>query len=214
MFENDTVELHGNRRRIKVVSVRRNDKVAPGEVAVNDVSRRTLGIKSGDRILVKKCDVGPLQKADIAVVKESIEGLRHDTASLMQHVLVPYFREARRILGKGDLFKYPLGGREIEFRVNKISPFPVPGQKKRKIKHGYVVPGTGTQNTMVNLIEKPISRDDIEEDLSAIGYADIGGLGDQLQTIRETIELPIRHPKLFSTIGVKPPKGLFPPSVW
>jgi transitional endoplasmic reticulum ATPase len=50
--------------------------------------------------------------------------------------------------------------------------------------------------------------EDGEGDLNRIGYADIGGLGEQLTQIRELIELPIRHPKLFTTIGVRPPKGV------
>lgn len=30
----------------------------------------------------------------------------------------------------------------------------------------------------------------------------------QLAKIREMIELPLRHPQLFKTLGVKPPKGV------
>jgi ATP-dependent 26S proteasome regulatory subunit len=30
----------------------------------------------------------------------------------------------------------------------------------------------------------------------------------QLAMIREMIELPLRHPTLFKTLGVKPPKGV------
>ena len=41
-----------------------------------------------------------------------------------------------------------------------------------------------------------------------IGYDDVGGVRKQLAQIRELVELPLRHPQLFKTIGVKPPKGI------
>jgi transitional endoplasmic reticulum ATPase len=41
-----------------------------------------------------------------------------------------------------------------------------------------------------------------------IGYDDVGGVRKQLAKIREMIELPLRHPQLFKTLGVKPPKGV------
>lgn len=39
-----------------------------------------------------------------------------------------------------------------------------------------------------------------------VGYDDVGGVRKQLAQIRELVELPLRHPQLFKTIGVKPPK--------
>ena len=41
-----------------------------------------------------------------------------------------------------------------------------------------------------------------------IGYDDIGGCRKQMAQIREMIELPLRHPTLFKTLGVKPPRGV------
>ncbi|MEC7280392.1 MAG: AAA family ATPase, partial [Candidatus Thermoplasmatota archaeon] len=41
-----------------------------------------------------------------------------------------------------------------------------------------------------------------------ITYEDIGGIGQQLQKIREMIELPLKHPELFRRLGIDPPKGV------
>jgi transitional endoplasmic reticulum ATPase len=41
-----------------------------------------------------------------------------------------------------------------------------------------------------------------------LSYEDVGGLGSQLQRIREIIELPLRHPQLFERLGIDPPKGV------
>ena len=47
----------------------------------------------------------------------------------------------------------------------------------------------------------------MNEDPGKVDFSDIGGLGDQLRILRETIELPITNPELFKRVGIKPPKG-------
>uniref|UniRef100_A0A673HE44 non-chaperonin molecular chaperone ATPase n=1 Tax=Sinocyclocheilus rhinocerous TaxID=307959 RepID=A0A673HE44_9TELE len=56
----------------------------------------------------------------------------------------------------------------------------------------------------------PGEQDEAEEggEGSKVTYSMIGGLGGQLQVIRETIELPLKHPELFRNYGIPPPRGL------
>jgi transitional endoplasmic reticulum ATPase len=42
----------------------------------------------------------------------------------------------------------------------------------------------------------------------AIAFEDIGGLGPELERIREMVELPLRRPELFARLGITPPKGI------
>jgi transitional endoplasmic reticulum ATPase len=44
---------------------------------------------------------------------------------------------------------------------------------------------------------------------SKVSYEDIGGLGNQVQRIREMIELPMKYPEVFERLGIDPPKGVF-----
>jgi transitional endoplasmic reticulum ATPase len=62
-----------------------------------------------------------------------------------------------------------------------------------------------TKNTTIEFSEKPAAG---FEGLKRISYEDIGGLKDELQRLRETIELPMRHPELFQKLGIEPPKGV------
>lgn len=39
-------------------------------------------------------------------------------------------------------------------------------------------------------------------------YADIGGLEEQIQEIKESVELPLTHPEFYEEMGIKPPKGV------
>ena len=62
-----------------------------------------------------------------------------------------------------------------------------------------------TENTLFKLgnITKP-------KDLSIprITYDELGGLKNEVQKIREMVELPMRHPEIFDKIGVEAPKGV------
>merc|ERR1712066_809106 len=39
-------------------------------------------------------------------------------------------------------------------------------------------------------------------------YSDIGGLEEQIQEMKEAVELPLTHPELYEDVGIKPPKGV------
>lgn len=56
-----------------------------------------------------------------------------------------------------------------------------------------------------------IEHEDEKEMVSArqkVTYEDIGGLHKEIQRIREMIELPLKHPKIFEVLGIDPPKGV------
>jgi len=41
-----------------------------------------------------------------------------------------------------------------------------------------------------------------------ITYADIGGLDEQMQEVRETVEMPLESPEMFEQVGIQPPSGV------
>lgn len=51
-------------------------------------------------------------------------------------------------------------------------------------------------------------EDLVLEEVPDIDYGDIGGLGPQIEAIRDAVELPFLHPDLFREHGLKPPKGV------
>jgi transitional endoplasmic reticulum ATPase len=62
-----------------------------------------------------------------------------------------------------------------------------------------------TKNTTIEFSDKPAAG---FEGVKRFSYEDIGGLKDEMRRLRETIELPLRHPELFRKLGIEPPKGL------
>lgn len=57
-------------------------------------------------------------------------------------------------------------------------------------------------------IAKSEVEDLVLEEVPDINYEDIGGLGDQINTIKDAVELPFLHPELFKEYDLKPPKGI------
>lgn len=48
----------------------------------------------------------------------------------------------------------------------------------------------------------------LQEDPGKVDYSSIGGLSEQIRELRESIELPLMNPELFTRVGIKPPKGV------
>jgi proteasome-associated ATPase len=57
-------------------------------------------------------------------------------------------------------------------------------------------------------LPKPEVEELILEEVPDISYRDIGGLGDQIEQIRDAVELPFLHADLFAEHQLKPPKGI------
>ena len=57
-------------------------------------------------------------------------------------------------------------------------------------------------------IAKSEVEDLVLEEVPDINYEDIGGLGPQIEMIRDAVELPFLHPELFHEYELKPPKGI------
>ena len=49
---------------------------------------------------------------------------------------------------------------------------------------------------------------EVIDSIPDISYDDVGGLEEQIQEIRETVELPLKKPELFKKIGIEPPRGV------
>ncbi|MFX1233237.1 MAG: proteasome-activating nucleotidase [Promethearchaeota archaeon] len=55
----------------------------------------------------------------------------------------------------------------------------------------------------------PIIRGmELVDTIPDVSYNDIGGLDDQIQEVRETVELPLLKPELFEKVGIDPPRGV------
>merc|ERR1719194_257203 len=190
LFRGDTVLLKGKRRKDTVCIVLADDACEPGKIRMNKCIRKNLKVRLGDVVSVHQCpDVKYGKRVRILPIDDTIEGI---TGNLFDVFLKPYFLEAYRPVRKNDLFLVRGGMRAVEFKVVETDP----------AEYCIVAP-----DTVIHCEGEPIKRED-EEKMDDVGYDDIGGVKKQLGQIRELVELPLRHPALFKTLGVKPPRGI------
>src|SRR5690625_667775 len=95
-------------------------------------------------------------------------------------------------------------GRSDDERVLRLS-----GKlKEDKIRVGDAL----TADVRTGFVYEKIHRSEVEElmleEVPDVTYTDIGGLRDQIEQIRDAVELPFLHPHLYREHGLKPPKGL------
>jgi len=191
LFRGDTVLVKGKKRKDTVLIVLADDTCDEAKVRVNKVVRSNLRVRLGDVVTVHPCpDIKYGARIHVLPIDDTIEGL---TGNLFDTYLKPYFLEAYRPVRKGDLFLVRGGMRAVEFKVVECDPSP----------YCIVAP-----DTVIHTEGDAIKREDEEASLTEIGYDDIGGIRKQLAQIRELVELPLRHPQLFKSIGIKPPRGI------
>ena len=190
LFRGDTVLLKGKKGRETVCIVIADDTCDDTCIRMNKVVRKNLRVRLGDVVTVSQCSEVPYGKRiHVLPIDDTIEGV---SGNLFDVYLKPYFLEAYRPVKKGDVFLVRQAMHAVEFKVVETDP----------AEYCIVAP-----ETTIHCEGDPIRRED-EEKLDEVGYDDIGGLGRQLAQIREMIELPLRHPTLFKTLGVKPPRGV------
>ena len=87
----------------------------------------------------------------------------------------------------------------------------------RKVKNEKLTPGMRValnQRTFAIMEVLPMKLDpfvkgmEVIDSIPDISYEDVGGLEEQLQEVRETVELPLKRPDLFKKVGIEPPKGV------
>jgi len=192
LYRGDAILIKGKKHKstVCVVMDDADEGADEGKIKINKVVRRNLRVHIGDQVTItphKQIKYG--NRIHVLPFADTVQALSGD---LFEIFLKPYFLEAYRPVKKGDTFTCRGAMRVVEFKVVEVDP-----DDSCIVAPDTVIHNEGT----------PIVRDD-EEKLDEIGYDDVGGCRRQLVQIREMVELPIRHPEVFSNIGIKPPRGI------
>ena len=153
-------------------------------IRIDSSLRRNLNASLDDIVEIRKIEASLAERITFAGLEESII-LR--TPQQITQIL------ENRVVTKGDIISFNAMGRRIDFVVIDYHP-------KAEAVRIYL-------DTKITISEK--THKEFEElERRKVTYEDIGGLEEEIQKIREMIELPIRHPELFKRIGIDPPKGV------
>lgn len=151
-----------------------------GVIRIDGLGRSNSGVAIGDSATITKVKAVPAEK----VVLTPLEAVPPLDERYLADALdnVP--------LVKGDKVMVPYFGGRLTFQV--ISTVPVP------------IPVIVTGKTIFTIASSDVALKGIPQ----VTYEDIGGLKDEIQKIREMIELPLRHPEIFEKLGIEAPKGV------
>jgi transitional endoplasmic reticulum ATPase len=182
----DVVEIKGKRRSTAAIVMPAHQQDEGLDfVRVDGRIRQNLGIGIGDRVFVTKADVKDADKVILAPPPNQRTPISPDFAEYAKNKLDD------KPLVRGDVVPIPMFGYVFNFIVAQTTP------------HGVVRVGRSTE---VVVRSEPISESMVR--IGDVHYEDIGGLKNEIQKIREMVELPIRYPELFERLGIEPPKGV------
>ncbi len=187
----DIIEVSGERKTAAIVWRCRPEDANLGVIRIDGIIRKNAGVSLGDRVDIKKVETQPCQRLVLSPVMAKQQKVRFGPG-------IEGF--ARRGLNKrpvvaGDRIFIP--GMTL---FAEALPFAIVSTKPKGIVQ--VLPDT-------DIVIKEDAVDEEEQgDVQTISYEDIGGLGEQLQKVREMIELPLKHPILFRRLGIDPPRGV------
>lgn len=146
--------------------------------------RRNLGASIDDIVRIRKIEAKIADTVIFAGLEEAV--ILRNSQQLASKL-------ENRVITKNDILSFYAYGRRVDLVVVDYSP------RSDAVRISI--------DTKIELSEKSHKElKEIEE--SRVTYEDIGGLEEEIQKIREMIELPIRHPELFKRIGINPPKGV------
>ncbi|MBD3203557.1 CDC48 family AAA ATPase [Candidatus Woesearchaeota archaeon] len=207
----DIIEIQGERKTVGIA-----DRAYPGDIGLKIIRmdgliRRNAKSGIGELVTIRKADIKEAKKVVIAPQKKGIV-IRANPVIFKQGLL-------GRAVVKGDIVS--LGG--TRSRKSTMSHNPLFEEVFSMIDESLMGFGLGdlkfivinadpnqaviiTEQTKVEF--NPEAKEGPDEKLLEVTYEDIGGLEEEVTKIREMVELPLKHPELFETLGIEPPKGV------
>ncbi len=210
--EGDFVELEGS-RKVGAIAIRSY----PSDAGINVIRmdglvRRNAGAGVGDVVKIRKADVKEAKSVTLAPAQKNVFVQIHPSL-IKQNI---YYRPVsqgdiivpspvvRRTDSTPTIFQEFFGFdfEEFFFSPTGETRFIVTSTNPK----GIVRIGEITELEILPQLPKGFELE--KRKIPTVTYEDVGGIHNAIEKIREMIELPLRHPELFSRLGIEPPKGV------
>jgi transitional endoplasmic reticulum ATPase len=178
----DVIEISGKKKSYALLWSSQPDDYGKKLIRIDGYTRNNIGTGIDDAVTIRKVTVKKGAQVILAPTEElSIVGLEEHLPELLEG----------RVITKGDILTLNIMGRRIGFAVIDISPSDGPSLIDSRTEF------------VIGAVPKSAAKG-----VPRISYEDIGGLKNEVQKVREMIELPLRHPEIFERIGIEAPKGV------
>ena len=177
----DVIEIKGKRTSSAVVWPADEDEKNPDCVNIDGQTRKNIGLTLDDIVEVQKVEV-KIAKTVVLMPINDVVTIDKEFTDFVKNRL-----KGLPLTG-GDEISVMILGNSMDFKISKISP-------KRVVK-------------IDRISNLKILSEAATDKKTRITYEEIGGLGAETGAMREIVELPLRHPELFSRLGVEPHSGV------
>ncbi len=186
----DIIEIRGSKVTAAVVWRSHPGDEGKGIIHIDNLTRKNCGVGIGDKVTIRRAQVKPAKVVTLAPAISEDQQIQ--------------FGEGIETLAKRGLLKRPIVEGDVVVVPNialfgNALPFSIVSTTPKGI-------------VLINEETKIIVREEAAPNEALEGphvsYEDIGGLQEELQNVREMIELPLKHPELFERLGIDPPKGV------
>ncbi len=178
----DIVQVEGKRKTVCKAMPTYQELRGRSKLQLDGLSRDNAGAGMDDTVKVKKIESRPAEQVTLLPANVVLRNRDLEyIGSLLDGLPVITGDQIRATL---------FGSRWTDFKVVATVP-----------------QGPVLINPTTHLVIEKTQKDE-KGIRSRLSYEDIGGLGNQLQRIREMIELPLRYPELFERLGIEAPRGV------
>jgi len=180
----DFVEIHGKKPTVAVAWPAYTEDQGQEIIRMDGLIRRNAGVALNEYVAIRKCEVRDAQSLVFAPTDVRLSVDEEFVSFVKRRFMDMPFME-------GDMTLLSIFGSAVPLVVTRARP------------HG---PVKITEATSIQVMSEPTPE---KKGIAIITYEDIGGLREEIQRIREMVELPLRHPELFQRLGIEPPRGVF-----
>ncbi|MEM1767500.1 MAG: CDC48 family AAA ATPase, partial [Candidatus Bathyarchaeia archaeon] len=179
----DVIEIIGKRMTSAIAWPAYSEDQNRDIIRIDGFTRKNAGVAINEYVIVRPAKVKEALNVTLAPVDMRLN-VDEDFTNFVKNRLM------ERTLVEGDTTLVMMLGHAIPFIVAKTRP------------HGIV---KVTPETKLTILSEPVPEG---KGVPRTTYEDIGGLHEEIQRVREMVELPLRHPELFQRLGIDPPKGV------
>ena len=179
----DVIEICGKRTTSAIAWPAYSEDQNRDLLRIDGFTRKNAGVAINEYVVVRGAKVKPALSITLAPVDMRLN-VDEDFTNFVRNRLM------ERTLVEGDTTLVMMLGHAIPFTTTKTRP------------HGIV---KVTAETKLTILNEPAPEG---KGLPRTNYEDVGGLREELQRVREMVDLPLRHPELFQRLGIEPPKGV------
>ena len=177
----DIIEVMGSRSSCAVVWPVDEDEKFPDIIRVDGQTRKNVGASLNDIVKIRKVASKIAKIISLTPVNDSVTVDKEFTDFVKNRLKgLP--------ITHGDEISVMILGNSMDFKITKTTP-------KGVVKID--------RTTILK-----ISAETAVDRKVRVTYEEVGGLREQVKAMREIVELPLRHPELFTRLGIEPHSGI------